>query len=164
MTHGYIIINPDNKKESDYFILASNKTLENNSPHPEWLHVLCVIRDSGDHPISKLLEYHYAYQLGGLTAIPMNLRAVWDEYIEHEKKIAKNGARRGNKYYAKVVSRSIPLYDKFADDPLWTEKVICEKCNRPVRKGLYIKKHGVNCTLVKVSDEQSKRLLSYFRN
>jgi hypothetical protein len=163
MTHGYIIINPDNEKESDYFILASNKTLENNSPHPNWLHVLCVIRDSGDHPISKLLEYHYKYQVGGLTAIPMNLRAVWDEYIEHEKLITKKGARRGNKYYAHVASRHIALYDRFADDPLWTQKVICEVCNRPVRKGLYIKKHGPQCKLPRVSDEQSKRLSSYFK-
>jgi hypothetical protein len=164
MTHGYIIINPNNEKEAEYFVLATNKGLKNNTPHPDWLHVLCVIRDPGDPPHEKLIEYYKAYNRGGLALLPNTLRQVWNEYFERGKyikdfNIVIKKKINKNREFQKIGQ----TFDKYADDPNWNVAILCKKCNRYVRRGIYDKKHGEECTVTRATDKLRDTLIAHFK-
>jgi hypothetical protein len=159
MTHGYILINPHDVLQAEWYVLPSGQYLENRTPRPTWLHVLCVIRDAGDPPHDRLIEYFRAYNREGLAALPNTLGQVWNDYFERGREIDRLGIHfKVKKRKVRPGQESGVDFNKYADDPNWNEAVLCQTCNRYVRRGLYDKKHKVNCTAVRASDQLRDKL------
>lgn len=157
MTEGYIVINDDDPTLSTYFVVPSNKKLETLSPYKGSLHILCVLRDAGDPVNNKLIEYLKDFIDKGLSALPSTYREVWIEYkhwMQSEIRIPPKIRSSKDPFRAKKYHRFIDL-----NDPGYQMIKVCSVCNRPVRLGLWAKKHEARCTGMKIPDSKRSALL-----
>jgi hypothetical protein len=150
MTEGYIVVNSEDPSESSYLIVPSNKNVETLSPYQGSLHILCVIRDVGDPVNDRLIKYLRDFIDKGLSALPSTYRQVWMEYktwMENPQRLEPAVRSSKDPYRMKKYTRRIE-----PDDPNYQVVKICEICNRPVRLGLYTKKHKDICKSKKISN------------
>lgn len=155
MTQGYIVIDPIDPTQSTYLVVPSNKSVEAYSPFPGRLHILCVIRDVGDPCQDKLISYLRAFINTGLSALPSTYREVWNEYKEWMQTPNRQTPAfrkiRAYKSARKPVDRS--------EDPNFMIIKLCAQCNRPVRLGLFEKKHGPLCRAQKIAPSKQAQIL-----